>query len=253
MARTAVWGSAMLAVVAAFGMERTQASTSNQPIPFKTKAKVWLDEQGIPQQVETPEQLPSAIREAIGVQVKEWRFKPATVNGEAKSGITYLMLNACAAAGAAGELNLALGYVYGGPASNQNAAGLTPPPRYPVDAFRSGIQGTWLVTYEVLPDGTAQWMSVAPQGETNPKRLNYFEPALRQWVSQLRYQPEEVDGHAVSTVVRIPVGFNLGTGTKPVSPKEEARSGKECLAAMQADLPMRTASDTQFKLVSGGS
>lgn len=253
MARMAIWFGAALAMASASGVGTALAQNPSQPVPFKTKAKVWLDEQGVPQRVEAPEQLPAAIREAIGARIKEWRFAPATVNGEAKSGVTHLMLNACAAASPSGELNLALGYVYGGPVNNQNAAGLTPPPRYPVDAVRSGIEGTWLVTYEVLPDGTAQWMSVAPQGETNPKRLNYFEPALRQWVSQLRYQPEEVDGRAVSTVVRMPVGFSLDTSTKPVSRKEEAQSGKECIAAMQAAVPMRTASDTQFKLVSGDS
>lgn len=253
MARAAVWICTMLAAVAATGTEAAQAGKADQPVPFKTKATVWLDEQGVPQQVETPEQLPSAIRQAIGAQIKEWRFEPATVGGQARSGVTHLMLDACAVEGAAGQLNLALGYVYGGPVNSQNAAGLTPPPRYPVDAVRSRIQGTWLVTYEVLPDGTARWMSVDPQGDTNPKRLGYFEPALRQWVSQLRYTPEEVDGHAISTVVRIPVGFSLDTSPKAASPKEEARTGRECVAAMQAESSMRTASDTRFKLISGGS
>ncbi|HBN54805.1 MAG TPA: hypothetical protein DD456_12490 [Stenotrophomonas sp.] len=253
MARAAVWICTMLAVVATAGVEAAQAGNADQPVPFKTKATVWLDEQGVPQQVETPEQLPSAIRAAIGAQIKGWRFEPATVDGQARRGVTHLMLDACAVAGAAGELNLALGYVYGGPVNKQNAAGLSPPPRYPVDAVRSGIQGTWLVTYEVLPDGTARWMSVDPQGDTNPKRLGYFEPTLRQWVSQLRYQPEEVDGRPISTVVRIPVGFSLDTRTPPTSRKEEARTGRECVAAMQAESPMRTASDTQFKLISGGS
>ncbi len=253
MARAAVWISTMLAALAACATPPAQAGSTNPPVPFKTKAKVWLDEQGVPQHVETPEQLPAAIGEAIRSQVKAWRFEPATVNGEAKPGITHLLLDACAAAGASGELNLALGYVYGGPVNAGNAAGLAPPPRYPVDAVRSGVQGTWLVTYEVLPDGKAQWLSVAPQGDTNPKRLGYFEPSLRQWVSQLRYQPEEVDGRAISTVVRIPVDFSLDTSSKPASREEEARSGKECLAAMQAEVPMRTASDTPFKLISGGS
>ena len=253
MARVAIWFGAVLAIASASGMDTALAQNPSQPVPFKTKAKVWLDAQGIPQQVETPEQLPAAIREAIGARIKEWRFEPATVNGEAKSGVTHVLLNACATASPTGDLNLALGYVYGGPVNAQNAAGLAPPPRYPVDAVRSGAEGTWLVTYEVLPDGTAQWISVDPQGETNPKRLNYFEPSLRQWVSQLRYQPEEVDGRAISTVVRIPVGFSLDTSIKPTSRKEEANTGKECVAAMQADVPMRTASDTPFKLIDGGS
>ena len=253
MARAAVWACTMMAAVAAAGMGTAHAGNAEQPVPFKTTATVWLDAQGVPQKGEAPDRLPAAIREAIGARVREWRFEPATLNGEAKSGVTHLMLDACAAAGASGELNLAVGYVYGGPVNNQDPAGLAPPPRYPVDAIRAGVQGTWLVTYEVLPDGTTQWMSVDPQGDTQPKRLGYFEPTLRQWVNQLRYTPEEVDGQPISTVVRVPVGFSLDSTPQPASRKEAARTAMECVAATRAEPSRRTVTDTRFKLVSGGS
>ena len=91
MARVAIWFGAALAMASASGMDTALAQNPSQPVPFKTKAKVWLDAQGIPQQIETPEQLPAAIREAIGAQIKEWRFEPATVNGEAKSGVPVIV------------------------------------------------------------------------------------------------------------------------------------------------------------------
>jgi len=253
MTRAAVWTGVILAMATAAATARVQADNVHQPVPFKTKATVWLDEQGVPQRVEAQEQLPPSIREAIGARIREWRFEPATVNGEAKSGITHVTLDACAAVGASGELNLALGYGYGGPINTQDATGLTPPPRYPVNAVHADVEGKWLVTHEVLPDGSARWISVAPRDGTNPKRLNYFEPALRQWVSQLHYQPEEVDGQAISTVVHIPISFSLNASTKPTRRKEEARSSEECVAAMQADASMRTTSDTPFKLVGDGN
>ena len=77
MARAAVWACTMMAAVAAAGMGTAHAGNAEQPVPFKTTATVWLDAQGVPQKVETPDRLPAAIREAIELKPERHEFREA--------------------------------------------------------------------------------------------------------------------------------------------------------------------------------
>lgn len=237
------------------GMGVAQATETNgEPIPFKAMAKVWLDEEGVPQRVEAPEQLPTPVREAIESQVKDWRFQPATVDGEARAGVTYLALDACAVPAASGDLNLAVGYSFGGPMLAGSFTGRVMPPRYPPEAVRASAQGEWVVTYQILPDGTVQWISMAPEGKTNPKTRRYFEPVLRAWVAGMRYLPEEVDGRPVGGEVSMPVQFKLDlTKTDRRALRQEINSSAECIAAMKGEETTRPlVVGSPFKLIDGG-
>ena len=259
MARTAMGMGIVLAMAAVpvMVMAQSNGADAQRPIPFKTTAKVWVDEAGVPQRVEASEELPAGVRETIDSMIGRWRFKPAAVNGQPRSGVTYLRLNACAIVSESGKLNLAIGNNGIGPIIAGNASGFLTPPRYPVEAVKQMVDGEMIATWRVLPDGTAQWMSIEPKAGASRRnsQLRYFEPALRQWVAQLRYLPEEVDGHPVATVIQTPVEFRL-SGDPVLEHMNQLRTStsQECVAAMQAEAASTSPiAETAFTPLSDGS
>ncbi|MDQ2898879.1 MAG: M56 family metallopeptidase [Acidobacteriota bacterium] len=90
------------------------------------------------------------------------------------------------------------------------AEGVTPPkvlhkvdPTYTEDARDAKIEGTILLTVEVMPDGTAQ--NVQVQRGIDAGLDNNAVSAVQQW----RFQPGMKDGQAVTVAATIEVNFRL--------------------------------------------
>ena len=68
-----MWGIGLLMVA----LSAASAEPAPKPIHFRAHARVALDAQGVPQQVDVDQKLPAVIRDAIAQRVGQWRFEPA--------------------------------------------------------------------------------------------------------------------------------------------------------------------------------
>lgn len=212
----------LLAITGASATEPAEA-----PIAFRAQARVELDAQGVPYRAHADETLPAPIRDAIEKRVLQWRFEPARINGEPRPGATTVFLDACAVPGEQGSMKLAMAYRRHGP--GYAGGGTTPmPPRYPVDAARSGKQGSFRVTLEVGVDGHANVQAI----ETLEGTVWPFQSRLKEWARALRYVPEEIDGRPVATRIAMSVDFSIGDN----APHQQAAAERspECTAATEA-------------------
>jgi len=225
------------------------ADKAADPVRFQASARVVLDAHGVPQQVQANEKLPPAVRAAVEQRVMQWRFEPATVGGVAKPGVTHVFLDACAMPASEGEMTLAMGYRSNGPGLAGSAVRVAPP-RYPVEAARSGREGSFNVFMRIGPDGRASIERIEPvAGAVKP-----FEPALREWVGAMRYVPEEVDAAPIATQMSMLVDFELGHGTLRQAvqkAREKDRQSMPCRAAAGggADPRAPVVLDSPFKPV----
>ena len=133
-----------------------------------------------------------------------------------------------------GDFALSARYTGNGPAPVSGAV-LADPPQYPVNALRSGVEGNMQVIYTVQPDGSATLDSITYPEQEEKRMQRYFDRSLREWVSAMRYQPEEVDGRPIATRHRTPVEFSLGQPLTRRQAEKQVRRGwqdsAECLAA----------------------
>ena len=60
------------------------AEGKTDPVLFPATARIALDAEGVPQDVQANPKLPVPVREAIERRVKQWRFEPALVDGVAR-------------------------------------------------------------------------------------------------------------------------------------------------------------------------
>ncbi|MCH6484859.1 hypothetical protein MMG85_15010 [Pseudoxanthomonas sp. LH2527] len=200
-----------------------------EPVRFFANARVVLDAQGVPQQVEANEKLPPAVRAAVEQRVIQWRFEPAKMGGVAKPGVTHVFLDACAMPAADGNMTLAMDYRSNGPGLAGGAT-LVAPPMYPVSAARYGQEGSFNVFMRIGPDGRASIERIEPvAGKVKP-----FEKTLRDWVGAMRYVPEVVDAVPIATQMSMLVDFKLGGGTLRQAARERLekdRQSPQCQAA----------------------
>jgi len=229
-----------------------QAGEAAGPIRFPATARVVLDGEGVPQQVDANPKLPGVVRQAIEARVKQWRFEPARVEGAPRPGVTHVKLQACAIPQADGSLRVGMDYESNGPGYAEDALRL-PAPQYPVQAARAGSEGRFQVLLRIETDGRATLQSL----KARRGRLKDFEDTLRQWVASLRYLPEEVDGRPVATQMDIPVDFAFTHGNRERQRAEDAATdarSPECVAAAGAtESPVTpVVLDSPFKPLSTG-
>lgn len=216
------------------------ASDSDNPqsIALRTTAKVVIDEQGRPTQVEASGRLPDAIRQFVEKRVGSWTFAPPTRDGKVGGGVTFVDLGVCAIPAGDGY-SLAINYRGNGPGIVGDAL---PTPPYPRLALKLGVEASVKVAYVVEPDGTATWEKMRARGRLTQD----FEQALKAWVKTLRYVPEEFDGQRIRTRVTTPIDFNLAQGGNDPS---RATGSSGCKPDDSAD---SIAEDSPFKRISRG-
>lgn len=209
------------------------AANDGGAVVFQTVARVAVGADGQPEEVQGAEKLPLALRQFVESTVGGWQFEPALVDGVARTGTTWVRLSVCAIP-QGDDFALSARYTGNGPAPVSGAV-LADPPQYPVNALRSGVEGNMQVIYTVQPDGSATVDSITYPEQEEKRMHRYFDRSLREWVSAMRYQPEEVDGRPIATRHRTPVEFSLGQPLTRRQAEKQVRRGwqdsAECLAA----------------------
>lgn len=201
-----------------FAFAASAGDATSDVVRFQASARVALDAQGVPQQVQANEKLPPAVRSAVEQHVMRWRFEPAQIGGVAKAGVTHVSLDACAVPAPDGTMRMAMEYRSNGPGLAGDAM-LVAPPRYPAEAARYGRQGSFNVVMRIGADGNASVERIERvSGLAKP-----FEKTLREWVAAMRYVPEEVDTVPISTQISMLVDFEMGGE----SLKDRARAKRE--------------------------
>lgn len=244
----------MLALVLAASTSAGKKQDLPEPIAFNASAKAVIDSTGKPSKVEASEKLPDVMRDFIERQVATWRFSPAMVDGVARGGVTYVSLGGCAVP-IDGGYRMAINYKGNGP-GYPNGATRQAPMRYPMDAARLGEQGSWTLDYYVEPDGATTLISVTPLLARQGGK-KHLEPALREWVKQMRYLPEELDGKTVRTRISMPISFSVerASSRKRIAREiqEQTNATPECAAVMDEDSSQHpVVMDPLFKRIDAG-
>lgn len=214
-------------------------------VVFQTRAAVSIDATGRPTDIQLPEQIPEVVASFVRNQIMQWRFAPPDVDGQVCAGKTYLTLGACAAPVADGY-QLAIDYKGAGPGTPR-PDGRMMPPRYPMEAAKKNVGTRSLVQFVVEPDGSAT-LETAEFSTSRSQRL--FQQAIEDWMKQIRFMPEEVNGKPVRTRMRVPVNFEPGL-SRPVAATKADKP--ECTALMkQGDEQRPMALDSPFRRLEAG-
>ena len=198
------------------------------------------------------ERLHPALARAAETFVQTLRFAVPTRAGQAVGGQTFINLGGCMVEHG-GDVRVAFRYLDNGPwlQTQPSAGGM----RRLLDAWLS-VGGTRLeaqVTADVGTDGGVTPVDVSYA--VNPRDRRRMDTALQQMVRQMRYDPEQVDGMAVATQVKIPVVMTMESdfGTR-ASRREEAakaaaavRDEQACVAAATGDPTRAVAVDSPFR------
>ncbi|GEM_PF-945176 len=188
------------------------------------------------------DKLPPALRGAIEKQVGGWRFNPPKKDGVAVTATTWVRVAACLVPDG-DNMRLSVGYVTNGPLQPDSVVFAPSVP--PNSLMREGIDTTLQVSYAVQPNGRGKLESVAFEDSVPERFRPWFEHSMKQWASGQKFQPERIDGEAVTTHMRTPVRMDLvGTNTsrRELKRREEVERQTQrlseqlnpaCLAAAQ--------------------
>lgn len=205
-----------------------------EPMAFDTTVKVTVDSAGTPTAVQAVPELPELVRVQIEKAVSAWRFVPPSQDGVAVTGTTYVQLGACAMPTVDGGMNLSVAYRSNGPETLGKEL-----PRFPIQNRQALFENEaeFLVEYTVGKDGKATLEDIK-KTTGSAKALGIFTPALREWVTRLRFKPEELAGAPISTRMRTPVSFSTTESRPAPSPEmlrrqeqEKKMMSPECIAA----------------------
>lgn len=235
-----------------FASAASAGDATSDIVRFPASARVVLDAQGVPQQVQANERLPPAVRSAVEQHVMQWRFEPARIGGVAKAGVTHVSLDACAVPAPDGTMRMAMDYQSNGPGLAGGAMRVAPP-RYPAEAARSGQHGSFNVVMRIGADGSASVERIDRVSGV----VKLFDKALHEWVAAMRYVPEEVDAMPISTQISMRVDFRMGQRSAQQLAREQrekdARSTGCRTAAGAVDDPLRpVVLDSPFKPITTG-
>jgi hypothetical protein len=198
--------AAILPAVAADPGDAAPGDTAPKVVAFNAEARVALDAAGHPLSIEPSADLPDAVREFIRQRVATWRFSPPEQDGVTGPAVTYLHLGACAIPQADGNYRLAVDYRGNGPLYT-NGPVLRPPP-YPKGALIKRVGARADITYIVGTDGRATIENVEYSGNPHHRR-DGFDAAVRDWMRDMRFEPEQLAGHPVRTRQSLWLTFSI--------------------------------------------
>jgi hypothetical protein len=221
------------------------AAPKRDIVAFNASVRVEVDAAGKPVKVEAPADLPEAIRGFIEKRVASWQYTPAKQDGVLASAVTYVRVGTCAVPVAEGY-RLGLDFKGNGPAIIDAGPWFIPPPNYPQDAVRAGVDGVFIVSFAIQADGSTRVIAIEPTAETGARYAKSFRKALTQWIEGLQYRPEQVNGMAVSTTMRFPVEFSVSGPARAMKPSESPGGLVDSALARHAnDLELRALASTE--------
>ncbi len=216
------------AVALAFAAAAAAAAAdepAQKPVAFRAEAKVTLDAAGKPLAVEASQDLPAPVRNFIEQRVATWHFSPPEQDGVTGPAVTFLTLGACALPTAEGGYRLAVDFKRNGPRYTNGPVFL--PPAYPHEANVRGIGASMVVTYVVGTDGRATLEKLEYTDGANHRRDGFGE-AVRVWLRDMRFEPEQLAGKPVRTRIETTVKFTAGPHAQS---RDEIRRELEAKAA----------------------
>lgn len=225
------------------------AAMAEEPLVFRASAKVSVSAAGEVTGVEPDASLSPALQKLVREEVLGYRFEPPTHGGRAVDGTTYVALGGCAVPEREGY-RVSLAYKGAGP---RVQSGQMVPPRYPERAYMNGSEADATVTYIVQPDGSVVLDRIDYKGHPRTKRE--FDKALKEWIEQMRYEPEALAGEPVRTKLEVPVDFKLGDGdlrSEARRLEQQRLSSPECTAATSQPSLEPVAVDTPFRRLPSG-
>lgn len=152
--------------------------------------------------------VPAPVAKLLTTAVQQWRFTPAKVGGQAVPAHTFISVKLRATPNAKGGHALRISYAGNGPRLGRMGA----QPFYPQDAIRMRQSAFLWLDATVQPDGRLTDAAATSQFE-NWHVLPSFKQSVLKLATQWRAVPEQVDGHAVATHIRVPISFLLTPAT----------------------------------------
>lgn len=201
------------------------------------RSQVDIDSQGRVVKVLPEEATPQELRAALSAAVQQLRFAPAMRDGQAIGGTTFIAMRGCSKDGAPGG-ELAFHYVSHGPSWLTRSM-----PWFPTRAAAEDVDGSISVQLRILPDGSAEYLSMdVTRGGAPAKRA--YRDALKDWAAQQRFAVEQLDGQPQPGTVVIPFSFAVGS-----VPKHLPTTTDLCTQELPAD--KRPRAESAFTLVGG--
>jgi hypothetical protein len=198
---------------------------AQKPLAFRAEAKVTLDAAGKPLAIEPSQDLPAPVRTFIEQRVATWHFSPPEQDGVTGPAVTYLTLGACALPTPEGGYRLAVDFKRNGPRYANGP--VFHAPAYPKSANIRGVGASMVVTYVVGTDGRAT-LEKLEYTDGQKHRRDGFDEAIRIWLRDMRFEPEQLAGKPVRTRIETTVKFTAG---KDAPSRDEIRKELEANAA----------------------
>lgn len=167
-----------------------------------------VDAQGHVVATQFEDGVPASVTKPLTAAVQQWHFVPVKVDGQAVPAHTFISVKLHATPNTQGNYNLRISYAGNGPRLDRQSV----KPFYPVDAIRARQSAFVLLDVTVQPDGSLTDAKVTSQFENWPL-LPSFKQSVLALAEQWRAVPEQVNGHAVATHMRVPISFMLDPPT----------------------------------------
>ena len=194
----------------------------------ETESRIEVDSSGKVLSIKTTPELPADVEAAVADNLRKLRFAPPMLDGKPVAGVTYARQDACAAP-VDGAYRFAVKFRGNGPSLANRVA-----PAFPGEPMRAGVSSDWAVTYAIDRDGKATLVEAVRKSGGGNRFDQGFRAALGQWVSALRFQPEQLDGKPVSTRMSTNVRF-VARVTRPAATKLARVAGNDaCQLAIAA-------------------
>lgn len=203
---------------------------STEPHTDYFRAQVDIDSEGRVVKVQPEKATPQEMRSALSTAVQQLRFAPAMRDGQAMAGTTFVGMRGCPKGGVPGG-ELEFRYVSHGPGWLTRST-----PWFPDKAALENVDGSIEVELRILPDGSAEYVSMdVTQGGAPAKRA--YRDSVKVWAAQQRFAVEKVGGQAQPGTAVFPVAFAVGHIPKrPATPDpcDEERPADPAVRARSA-------------------
>lgn len=161
-----------------------------------------VDAQGRVVATQFESDVPASVAKLLAAAVQQWHFIPAKVDGQAMPAHTFISAKLLATPNTQGSYNVRIVYEGNGPRLDRHRF----IPLFPAEAVSNHESFFVLLDVIVQPDGRLSDAKVTSQFENWPLPPSFKRSVMAQ-VPKWSAEPEQVNGHAVATHLRIPISF----------------------------------------------